>query len=106
MRYYDEYKGLYYLQNYQIAKSWTRLPLMIAKHTISDARYIRHLEMSKKEKIHWMLYSMSRNFSRYCGGYLGGKYDSYSSKKRSGSIIKFLNNINKGRRSNDCTGIL
>lgn len=82
MRYYDEYKGLYYLQNYQIAKSWTRLPLMIAKHTISDARYIRHLEMSKKEKIHWMLYSMSRNFSRYCGGYLGGKYDSYSSKKK------------------------
>ena len=27
-------------------------------------------------------------------------------RKRSGSIIKFLNNINKGRRSNDCTGIL
>ena len=27
MRYYDEYKGLYYLQNYQIAKSWTRLSI-------------------------------------------------------------------------------
>ena len=81
-RYYDEYKGLYYLQNYQIAKTWIKLPLMIVKHTLSDARYIRHLEMSKKEKIHWLLYSTSRNFSRYCGGYLGGKYDSYSMKKK------------------------
>ena len=82
MRYYDEYKGLYYLQNYQISTSWVKLPMMIVRHTLSDAKYIHHLEINKKEKIYWMMYSMFRNFSRYCGGYLGGKYDSYSARKK------------------------
>ena len=78
MRYYDEHKGLYYLQNYQISKTWVKLPLMIVKHTFSDAKYIRTLHVCKKEKLYWLIYSLFRNFSRYCGGYLGGKYDSYS----------------------------
>ena len=82
MRYYDEYKGLYYLQNYQISTSWVKLPMMIVRHTLSDAKYIHHLEINKKEKIYWMMYSMFSNFSRYCGGYLGGKYDSYSARKK------------------------
>ena len=82
MRYYDEYKGLYYLQHYQISKTCIKIPLMIAKHTLSDAKYIRHLQIGKKEKIYWFVYSMFRNFSRYCGGYLGGKYDSYSLRKQ------------------------
>ena len=77
MRYFDEYKGLYYLQNFLISTSWFKLPLQVMKHIISDARYIRHLEMPKKEKIYWFMYAALRELSRYYGGYLGGKYDSY-----------------------------
>ncbi|MCQ4690846.1 glycosyltransferase family 2 protein [Clostridium sp. SL.3.18] len=77
-RYFDEYKGLYYLQNFRISTSWLKLPLQVMKHVLADARYIRHLETSKKEKIYWIVYSICRNASRYYGGYLGGKYDTYS----------------------------
>ena len=76
-RYFDEYKGLYYLQNFRISTSWFKLPLQVAKHILADAKYIRHLDMTKKEKIYWCKYSVCRNLSRYYGGYLGGKYDSY-----------------------------
>lgn len=78
MRYYDEYKGLYQLQNFIISTSWAKLPLQICKHIVADTKYIRHLNLSKKEKIYWMGYSIRRNISRYYGGYLGGKYSSYS----------------------------
>ena len=78
MRYFDEYKGLFYLQNFLISTSWLKLPLQVTKHVLADARYIHGLEMSKKDKIYWGWYSVCRNFSRYYAGYLGGKYDSYS----------------------------
>lgn len=78
MRYFDEYKGLYYLQNFRISTSWFKLPLQVAKHVLSDAKYIYHQEMSKGEKIYWGWYSVCRNLSCYYGGYLGGRYDSYS----------------------------
>ena len=78
MRYFDEYKGLYDLQKFLISTSWVKLPVQMARNILSDEKYIRHLEMSKKEKVYWGWYSVFRNFSRYYGGYLGGKYDSYS----------------------------
>mgnify|MGYP000874108777 CR=1 FL=1 len=78
MRYFDEYKGLFYLQNFLISTSWLKLPFQVAKHVLADAKYIRHLQMSKKEKLYWCWYSVCRNFSRYYAGYLGGRYDSYS----------------------------
>lgn len=77
-RYFDEYKGLYTLHKFLISTSWFKLPLQAAKHSLDDARYIRHLEMKKGEKIYWVKYSVCRNFSRYFAGYLGGKYASYS----------------------------
>ena len=78
MRYFDEYKGLYDLQKFLISTSWVKLPVQMARNILSDERYIRHLEMPKKEKVYWGWYAVCRNFSRYYGGYLGGKYDSYS----------------------------
>lgn len=81
-RYYDEYKGLYQLHHFLISTSWLKIPLQICKHILDDVRYIRTLKMSKKEKIHWIKYSICRNFSRYVGGYLGGKYAGYSEKKQ------------------------
>lgn len=81
-RYYDEYKGLYKLHRFLISSSWLKVPLQICKHTLDDIRYIRTLQMGKKEKIYWIKYSACRNFSRYVGGYLGGKYAGYSARKQ------------------------
>lgn len=80
MRYFDEYKGLYYLQKYRIADHWWKLPLQIAKHIFSDAKYISHLKISIRKKLYWIWYSVCRNIGRYWGGYLGGAYDGYSPK--------------------------
>ncbi len=79
-RYFDEYKGLYYLQDFLISTSWLKLPLQVAKHILADAKYIRRLDMPKREKLYWLRYSVCRNLSRYYGGYLGGKYDGYPEK--------------------------
>lgn len=81
-RYYDEYKGLNKLHGFLISTSWFKLPLQVGKHIIVDLRYIRSLTMPRKEKISWLWYSICRNFCRYYGGYLGGKYYSYSKRKQ------------------------
>ena len=78
MRYFDEYKGIYDLLNFRITTHIRQLPMQIFRHVLSDTRYIRTLEMTKREKLFWVKYSICRNFSRYCGGYLGGKYHSCS----------------------------
>lgn len=82
-RYYDEYKGLYELHQFEIADHWRRLPGMLYRQVRGDCVYIRHLPtLTKKEKIRWAFYSLFRNFDRFWGGYLGGKYHSYSPAKQ------------------------
>ena len=82
-RYYDEYKGLYELHQFEIADHWRRLPGMLYRQVRGDCVYIRHLPtISKKEKVYWAFYSLFRNFDRFWGGYLGGKYHSYSPRKQ------------------------
>lgn len=82
MRYYDEYKGLYELQHFIISTSWFKVPLQIGKHVLSDVRYVRRLAMPLRRKIYWCWYSACRNFSRYVGGLLGGRYHTYSHRKQ------------------------
>lgn len=82
-RYYDEYKGLYELHRFEIADHWRRLPGMLYRQVRGDCVYIKHLSaISKKEKVYWAFYSLFRNFDRFWGGYLGGKYHSYSPRKQ------------------------
>jgi rhamnosyltransferase len=81
-RYYDEYKGLYKLHGFLISTSWLKIPFQIAKHILDDARYIRRQNMKKTEKVYWVRYSICRNFSRYVGGYLGGRYAGYCTQKQ------------------------
>ncbi len=81
-RYYDQYKGLYELHQYEIASHWRQLPGMLYRQVRGDAVYIRHLTMPKSKKIYWAFYSLFRNFGRFYGGYLGGKYHGYSPKKQ------------------------
>lgn len=81
-RYYDEYKGLYRIHGFLISTSWFKLPFQVAKHTKMDLDYIRSLPMPKKEKWQWLWYSVRRNYCRYYAGYKGGRYDTYSDKKK------------------------
>ena len=65
-----------------IAQKWTQLPGMLYRQVRGDCVYIRQQPLSKKEKIHWAFYSLFRNFDRFVGGYLGGKYHLYSKRKQ------------------------
>lgn len=79
-RYYDEYKGLYNLHQYIISTSWLKIPFQIVKHIFRDFRFVFTCRMKVSEKLYWCWYSIRRNISRYVGGYLGGKYHTYSPK--------------------------
>ncbi len=81
-RYYDEHKGLYELHGYETARHWTALPGMLYRQVRGDCAYIRHLEIPKRKKIYWAFYSLMRNFDRFWGGYMGGKYHTYSPAKQ------------------------
>lgn len=81
-RYYDEYKALYELHHFEIADHWKRLPGMLYRQVRGDCVYIKHLDMKFSKKIYWAFYSLFRNFGRFYGGYLGGKYHGYSGKKQ------------------------
>lgn len=81
-RCFHEYRGLYRIHGYQIAKSFKSLPYLWIKFVFVDAKYVRHLNRKKREKIQWIWYSMWQNYCRVYCGYLGGKYDSFSEKKK------------------------
>ena len=81
-RYFDEYKSLYRLHKYLIVPHWYNTLPAAVHHVRGDIAYIRTLPMKRKEKLYWAAYSLFRNLSRYVGGYIGGKYDSYGQKKR------------------------
>ena len=81
-RYFDEYKGLYKLHHYQIAKNIFQSLKNCFYHFKSEFNYVRVLKMSRKEKLKWINYSFWRNICRYVGGYLGGQYYTYSPRKQ------------------------
>ena len=81
-RYYDEYKALYEVHQFEIADHWRRLPGMLYRQVRGDAVYLKHLKIPKREKIYWAFYSLLRNFGRFYGGYLGGKYHGYPPAKQ------------------------
>lgn len=81
-RYFDEFKSLYTLHGFLIVPHWYLTVPAACKHILSDIRYLRTLKISRKEKLYWVHYSFWRNMYRYIGGYLGGKYHSYSDKKK------------------------
>ena len=73
-RYFDEYKGLYELHGFQIARHFYRVPLVAGKLILNDLRYIRHLDLPLGEKLYWCGYAVRRDIDRPLAGYLGGKY--------------------------------
>lgn len=82
-RYFDEYKGIYEIHQYEILPSSLLILPATAKHTFNDIKYIKSLKQLKiKEKLYWTYYSTIRNLSRYTAGYLGSNYHGYSKKKQ------------------------
>lgn len=83
-RYFDEYKGLYELHKFIILPTrWLILPAWL-KHIVMDFRYVNQCRSSLtlSERCYWRWYSVSRNWCRYVGGWLGGNYHRYSEKKK------------------------
>ena len=81
-RYYDEYKGLYEIHQYMMAQRFRQLPRLWVRQVRGDLAYIRQQPIGKKTKIKWAIYSAFRNFDRFVGGTLGGKYHTYSEAKQ------------------------
>lgn len=81
-RSFDEFRGLYNVYQYVISDSWWKLPVLWAKHVRRDLHNIRMQQMSKKEKLYWLFYSVVRNYCRYYGGYKGGMWHTYSEAKK------------------------
>lgn len=79
-RYYDEYKGLYELHGYSMVKNILGIFTGSIRLTGSEIKYLRTLPIGRKAKIKWAWYSMWRNFYRFLGGYIGGRYANYSPK--------------------------
>ena len=83
-RYYDEYKGLYELHQYCMHRNFLLVPGAILLHIILDFKYIKQYKaiLLLREKLYWCLYSIGRNISRYIGGWFGGHYHLYSTRKQ------------------------
>ncbi len=79
-RYFDEFKSLYELHGYIIVPHWYLTVPAAIKHFISDVKYLRTVQLTKKEKIYWAHYSLWRNMARYIAGFVGGKYHAFSAK--------------------------
>ncbi len=65
-----------------IAQKWTQLPGMLYRQVRGTVCISVSSRSVKREKIHWAFYSLFRNFDRFVGGYLGGKYHLYSKRKQ------------------------
>lgn len=62
--------------------NWIDLILKYFKNMLSDIRYIKNLDMSKKEKIYWARYAIIRDWYRFSSSYKAVKYFKYSKEKQ------------------------
>lgn len=82
-RYYDEYKGLWNLHHFQIAKTWRSAIKQCYKRIIYEWGYvILKYKLGLFEKIKWLNYSFWRNHCRYIAGFIGGRYHSFDKEKQ------------------------
>lgn len=81
-RYYDEFKSIYGLHKFIIVSKWYYTIPGALRQFSHDVKYLRTLKMTKTQKIKWAWYSLWRNVFKYVGGYIGGRYASYSPKKQ------------------------
>ena len=81
-RYYDEYKGVYQIHQYRMFRSVPRMVYGILRITKADMHYIWGKANKIEHKIYWTYYAVVRNSFRCIAGYIAGRYEGYSEKKR------------------------
>ena len=81
-RCYDEYKGLYEIQQYRIATSYFSLLGKYITTCYVEMNYVRHSDLKAMDKFKNVLFMMARNFVKFRAGYIGGKYHLYSESKK------------------------
>ena len=75
-RFFDEFKCLYKIQGFQLVPRFLYMPGLILRNFLYDVHYIVNgdLQLSFKEKLYWIYYSLFKNISKYVAGWLGIKY--------------------------------
>ena len=81
-RYYDEYKGLREIHDYQIVQEKSQILPGIRQTFKSDVAYIRKQPMTYSEKFRWCWYSLRRDTYRHIAGYYGGIYQDCPESKQ------------------------
>lgn len=88
-RYYDEYKGLYNVHKYIMVKTIPRLLVGYYRYLQNDLNYLKNLDLTKQEKREWKHYAIKRDWYRFYGAYLAGKYQSVSEEKKKKMDTKY-----------------
>jgi len=73
MRSFDDHKGLYKIYKYVPVKNFFYLPLHIINHIKNDYKYLKILDIPRKEKKKWFIFSIKKNICKYIGAYFGPK---------------------------------
>ena len=73
MRSFDDHKGLYGIYHYQPVKNILYLFAYIMKHTFNDFNFLKTQDISIRQRIYWMRFSIMKNTSKYLGAYFGPK---------------------------------
>lgn len=73
-RYYDNFKGVYNVYNHGYIHKKYLVYLYTLNSYLSDKKYIKTLNLEKKEEKKWKKYSLIRNYYKYLGAYLATKY--------------------------------
>lgn len=81
-RCYDEYKGLYKIQEYRIANTYHKLFIEYVKTCWIEMNYVRHSDLNFTDKLKNIVYMALRNLYKYRAGFIGGKYHLYSQSKQ------------------------
>ncbi len=73
MRSFDDHKGLYEIYNYVPVKNIPLLFPRIFYHIFADYKYLKTIDIPRKEKKQWLIFSIKKNFFKYIGAYFGPK---------------------------------
>ncbi|MBR5564872.1 MAG: glycosyltransferase family 2 protein [Roseburia sp.] len=81
-RYYDQYKAIYRLHQYQMFKNVPRMIYGTLRIIYADMRYIWGRQSQINHKWKWTHYAVVRNTYRSVAAFIAGRYEGYSEKTK------------------------
>ena len=81
-RYYDEYKAVYAVYGSELSHNLLEYFKGILRATLNDYRYIRKQDLSIREKLSWLRYSLIRNRYRFWSARKAVQYYSLDDNKK------------------------